>query len=316
MNKLIVIIIPTFCEGENINAVYDRINYVTKGIPNYVWNFLFVNDGSIDDSLDRIRRLAEVDSRVKCLDFSINFGKEIALYAGAMECPDADAIICIDADLQHPPELISKIVSEWEQGAEVVATVRKFSENKSLIRKLMSNLFYRVMKSISSVDIVANTTDFRLYDKKVLFHFRKITERIYMFRATMDWLGFKTVYIPFSAPERMNGQAAYTFSKLWHLAIGSITAFSLFPLKIVGYLGGVIVAVSLPLFLWVLSNYVFKTEYGYTPLAILVVLNTLFMGVTLVAIGLVALYIAAIHTETSNRPNYVVREKINLIEEN
>lgn len=311
MNKLITIIIPAFREGSNIDSIYQRLNSVTRELSLYSWNFLFINDGSGDDSFERIRDISLTDSRVRGLDFSKNFGKEAALYAGVIESPETDAVICIDADLQHPPELIPQLILEWESGADIVAAIRRTSEKKTLIRKLFSKMFYLLMRAMTSVDLANNSTDFRLYDKKVLDCLRRVTGQIYMFRATMDWFGFRTAYITFDAPERLNGEAAYSFGKLWNLAVGSITSFSLFPLKIVGYLGLLVILISTPLFIWILINYTFHTSFGYTPLALVVVLNTLFMGVTLFAIGLVALYIGAIHTETAKRPIYIVREKIN-----
>lgn len=310
MNKLITIIIPCYQEAENIYPIYRRIIDVISSITHFDWQLLFVNDGSNDGTFSIIRSLAEKDARVKGLDFSRNFGKEVALSAGVLECVNTDAVICIDADLQHPPELIPSMVALWLNGSEVITTRRLTTENKTFIRRAMSKTFYYLMNMMSSIDFEANTTDFRLYDRKVLDAFRKISGRIYMFRATMDWFGFKTEYVEFHAPDRANGEASYSLAKLINLAISSITSFSLFPLKIVGYLGALIVIITAPLLLWIFINYIFHTDYGYTPIALLVVANTFFMGITLSAIGLVALYIGLIHTETANRPNYIVRDRV------
>jgi dolichol-phosphate mannosyltransferase len=217
----------------------------------------------------------------------------------------------MDADLQHPPEVIPKLVEAWRQGAEVVATIRTSIDKQPLLRRLGSHLYYWLMERISGLDMASQTTDFRLFDRKVVDAFRQVTERDRMFRGIMDWMGFKKVYVEFQAAAREQGTAGYSYFKLWQLAVNSITSFSLFPLRITGYLGVMITGCSGLLLMWMLfSNYVLGHK-DFTPLAIVVVSNTFLIGVVLMAIGLVALYIGTIHTEVINRPLYVVRERIN-----
>ena len=159
--------------------------------------------------------------------------------------------------------------------------------------------------------MISQTTDFRLYDKKVVAAFCQTTERERIFRGIMDWLGFRKVYIKFKAEARYAGTVSYSYTKLYHLAINSITAFSLWPLRLTGYLGLTITSFSGLLLAWMLGNYIIGSETEYTPLAIVVVANTFLIGIVLIAIGLVALYIGTIHTEVVNRPLYLVREKFN-----
>jgi len=263
--------------------------------------------------LDVLRGLAEADSRVHVLDLSRNFGKEIALTAGVHAAESSDAVICIDADLQHPPELIPTLIARWREGYDVVATVRTELERQPLFKRVGSHVFYWLMRRISGVAMVSQTTDFRLYDRRVVQAFMQATERQRMFRGIMDWMGFRRVYVEFQAGARTQGEAGYSYSKLIGLAINSITAFSLWPLRLTGYLGLLITLSSGMLLLWMLGNFLLHGRLDYTPLAMAVVANTFLIGVVLMAIGLVALYIGTIHTEVINRPLYVVRERIHSV---
>lgn len=311
--KRIAIVVPVYREEKNLARLYARLEQVTREIASYTWEYVFVNDGSPDRSLEVLRAMSAADSKVKVLDFSRNFGKEIALTAGVHACDGeaVDAVICMDADLQHPPDLIPVMVKEWEKGAEVVATVRVSIEKQPLLRRVGSHLYYWLMAKLSGLEMVSQTTDFRLYDQKVVAAFRRATERERMFRGIMDWLGFRKVYVPFKADARAEGAAGYSYIKLWNLAINSITSFSLLPLRLTGYLGVFITTTCGTLLAWMLGNYLLNNEQGYTPLAIVVVANTFLIGIVLIAVGLVALYIGTIHTEVINRPLYIVRERLN-----
>jgi dolichol-phosphate mannosyltransferase len=308
----IIVVVPVYSEAENLRPLYERLRNVSSSLDGYGWEYLFVNDGSPDGSLAVLKQLAAQDRRVKVLDLSRNFGKEIALTAGVhMANETADAVICMDSDLQHPPELIPQLVEEWKKGAEIVGTIRTSIEKQPLLRRIGSHLYYWLMAKISGLDMVSQTTDFRLYDKKVVQAFCLATERERMFRGIMDWLGFHKVYVNFAADARQSGKAGYSYRKLWSLAINSITAFSLWPLRLTGYLGVLITGVSAMILLWMVSVNLLGMQTIYTPLAMVVVINTFLIGIVLMAIGLVALYIGNIHTEVINRPLYIVREKVN-----
>lgn len=310
MTKKISIVIPVFNEAGNIFNLHSRLERVIESLPRFEWEYIFVNDGSSDRSYEVLKSLAEVDRKVKALDFSRNFGKEIALTAGAHEAEHSDAVICIDADLQHPPELIPTLVSKWEEGAEVVVTIRAEIEKQPILRQIGSHLYYWMMRKMSGIDLKAKTTDFRLYDKKVVKAFMRATERERMFRGIMDWMGFRRSYVEFKADARAEGVVAYSYAKLWRLAVNSLTAFSLWPLRLAGYIGVLISSISGVLFLWMLMNYLVLKVWIYTPLAMVVVINTFLIGIVLIALGLVALYIGIIHTEVINRPLYIVRERL------
>lgn len=315
MNKRIAVVIPVYNESNNIAPLLARLAAVAEKMSEIDWTFIWVNDGSSDQSWLKLSEIvtqnpygSQTNIRLQAIDLSRNFGKELALTAG-IHHSDADAVICIDADLQHPPELIPELVRNWLEGNEIVATVRSKIEKQPLLRRLGSYSFYWLMSKISGVGMRSQTTDFRLYDKKVIDVFRLVTEKQRMLRGIMDWLGFKKVYIEFSAAARESGEPGYSYGKLWQLAVNSITSFSLFPLKLTGYLGVVITVISGLLFAgMVTSRFIFKSQM-FSPLAIVVVANTFLIGIVLMAIGMVALYIGHIHTEVINRPLYIVRDK-------
>ena len=309
--KHVAVVVPVYREEKSIPAFYRRLEKVVENIPQTRWEYIFVDDGSPDGSLAALKELAKKDPKVKIIAFSRNFGKEIALSAGAHAADRADAVICLDADLQHPPELIPEMVEAWFQGADIVATIRTSIDNQPLLRRLGSRLFYWLMNRMSSVDMASKTTDFRLYDKKVVDAFRQLTERARLFRGIMDWMGFKKVYVSFRADARLEGNSSFSYAKLFHLAIQSLTQFSLFPLRMTGYLGALITVSSGLLLARMLFARFFTDPKLFTPLAIVVVINTLLIGIVLMAVGLVALYIATIHTEVVNRPLYIVRERVN-----
>lgn len=310
MTKKISIVIPVYNEAGNILNLHSRLENVVSSLPQFDWEYIFINDGSPDHSFEVLKSLASIDKKVRVLDFSRNFGKEIALTAGAHEAVHSDALICIDADLQHPPELIPTLVAKWEDGAEVVVTIRTEIERQPLLRQIGSHLYYWLMRKMSGIDLKAKTTDFRLYDKKVVKAFMQATERERMFRGIMDWMGFRRSYVEFKADARAEGQAAYSYAKLWRLAVNSLTAFSLWPLRLAGYMGIFISTISGGLFIWMLANYLVLKVWIYTPLAMVVVINTFLIGVVLMALGLVALYVGIIHTEVINRPLYIIRDSL------
>jgi dolichol-phosphate mannosyltransferase len=306
----ITIIVPIYNEAQNIIALYENIKEVFARLPAYSWRILFVNDGSADNSWEFISELAESDTRISGLCLSRNFGKEMALTAGVEAVNSVDAVIMMDADMQHPPEIIPDLIREWRDGAEIVVGIRKQCADYSIIKKIGSKLFYFIMKRFSDLDIPPNSTDFRLLDRKVLNALCRFSERTRMFRGLIDWMGFKKTFFEFCAPARRNGGSpSYSFKKLFQLAINSITSFSLLPLRLTGYLGIVVSTLSGLLLSYMVATDFFDIQV-YTPQAYLVVFNTFLAGIMLSAIGMISLYIGHIHTEVVGRPLYIVREKV------
>jgi dolichol-phosphate mannosyltransferase len=309
--KKIALIVPVFNESQSLYDFYSEIKKVLTTLSDYQWQIIFVDDGSKDDSWQVISKLKEQDNHVKGLLLSRNFGKEIALTAGVEHINgDVDAVIFIDADLQHPPAIIPKLIDKWQQGFEVVATIREKVADYSLAKKLGSKLFYSLMTKISDIDITPNSTDFRLLDKQVITVLCQFTERTRMFRGLIDWMGFKKTYISFTAPARNNdGKPNYSLHQLMHLAINSLTSFSLLPLRITGYLGLFIMSSSGLLLVYMLFTHLFQ-PLMFTAQAFFIVFNTFLIGILLSGLGLVALYIGHIHTEVVQRPLYIIRKKL------
>lgn len=312
MKKLISFVIPVCNEERNIELSYTAITKTFLALANkYNYEIIFVDDGSIDGTNEAIKKIVVKDQKVKYIEFSRNFGKEMATSAG-LDAANGDAVLMIDADLQHPVETIPTFIKKWEAGAEVVVGVRNKNKGEGLVKKAGSCLFYKIMNAIGETKIITRATDYRLLDKKVVLAFRRFTEHERMTRGLIDWLGFKRDYVYFDANERINGQAGYNNIKLTKLALSSFVAHSLFPLKLAGYLGVLITFFfGMAGFLLFVGKYILHNNFamsisGSAQLAILIIF---LVGLILACLGLVALYIANIKTEVANRPNYVIRNK-------
>lgn len=315
MSKLISIIIPVYNEERNLPLIYEELLRVWRGLKEkYDYEIIFVNDGSEDKSGQIIEELARLDRRVKYIEFSRNFGKEMATTAGINHAK-GEAAIMIDADLQHPPELIPAFLRKWEEGADIVVGIREKNKKEGLVKKLGSNLFYKIMNLIGETEIIPRATDYRLIDKKVIEEFNRFTERNRITRGLIDWLGFKKDYIHFRARARKYGKAGENFPKLVKLALFSFVTHSLFPLKLAGYLG-----IFITLFASLLGIFIFINRYllgdpfgfGFSGVGMLAVFILFLIGIVLICLGLIALYIANIHGEVINRPMYVIRKKKNI----
>lgn len=314
MPSRITFVIPVHNEEVNIPLVYAAVDKVMLELSSYNWDLIFIDDGSTDKSLFKIQQLSAKKEKVICVELSRNFGKEIATTAGlhAADKNGCDAVILMDADLQHPPQLIPKFLEHWNRGAEMVIGLRRKNKDEGLIKKIGSFFYNKIMSHISETEYVPRSTDFRLISKPVLTAFAGFTERGRITRGLLDWLGFKKVYVEFEARERQNGVASYNVAKLLKLAVSSFLSHSLFPLKFAGYLGVLITALSGPmLFFMMFERYVISDpfDFNFSGPAILALLNLTLIGIVLACLGLVALYVGTIHTEAMNRPLYVVRER-------
>jgi len=307
--KLISIIIPVYNEEKNIPPLFAELQKTITDLSQYAWEIIFVNDGSRDGTLREIEKLANENSNVKNLDFSRNFGKEIATTAGINHC-QGDACLMMDADLQHPPSVIPEFLEKWENGAEVVVGVRKKNNRDSWVKNIGAWFYYKVINKISETNILPNATDFRLLDRMVIEEFNKLSERNRMTRALIAWLGFRRELVPFESPKRAYGQPSYSTFKLIKLAMSSFVSLSLFPLKLAGYLGIIITLLSglLGIFIFI-ERYFISDSLGmhFSGSAILAVINLFLIGIVLSCLGLIALYIANIHGEVINRPMYIIR---------
>ncbi|NUM25232.1 MAG: glycosyltransferase family 2 protein [Candidatus Buchananbacteria bacterium] len=315
MAKLISVIIPVNNEEANIPLIYQAVkDQLIKLGSDFDYEIIFVDDGSTDKSNFAVTRLCDADPKVKLIEFSRNFGKEVATTAGLHEA-SGDAAIIIDADLQHPASLIPDFVARWTQGFDMVVGVRNNNESESVIKRLGSVAFYKAMKLIGETKLASRTTDYRIIDRKVIDEFKRFTEHNRITRGLLDWLGFKKEYIYFTALTRQHGKPSYSKIKLVKLALSTFVSHSLFPLKFAGYLGIIIVSFSGPLGLFIfIDKYILDdaTGFNFSGPAILALINMFFTGIILSSLGLIALYIADIQSEVTNRPMYVVRSRKNL----
>jgi dolichol-phosphate mannosyltransferase len=292
-------------EAPNLVPLYNELKSCIAGLKRYQFEIIFVDDGSRDESAKVARQLARRDRRLRVLELSRNFGKEPAMTAG-LHAANGDAALIMDADLQMPPRLMGKFIKRWEGGDEVVIGV--FAQRKtSSMHAFGSRWFYRIMQKISATEIIPHETDYRLIDRKVINEYNRLTERNRITRGLIDWLGFKRSVIHFEQESRLSGKPSYTYSKLIGLAMNSFTAESLVPLKVAGYLGMLILLLSMPAgAIMTIDRMVYHWPIRGT--AFLAILIVALVGLILACLGLMALYIGRIHAEASNRPLYVVRD--------
>ena len=307
--KTIAVVVPCYCEAGNIEQFHKVLSETIGRETGYEWKVLFIDDGSHDNTLEEMQKIVDLDNRTLAVALARNFGKEAALMAGVQEALPCDAVICMDADLQHPPGIIPQLLKEWEDGWPVVATVRKSVESHSMVRKIGSSTYYKLMKSLGGNLLIPKSTDFRLVDRFVIDHLLQLKENVRMFRGMVDWFGFPTAIVHFEAPERFHGTANYSYSKLFQLALTSITSFSLWPLRLTGYAGLLIVAFSSLSLLISMGLNLAKGVWFISPLAMVVLFNTLLVGVLMMCLGLIALYIGNIRDETLKRPNFVIYKR-------
>lgn len=305
------VVIPIFNEQKIIDELYNRLKEtVSKITENY--EFIFVNDGSKDHSLLELLKLSEQDHRVFYINFSRNFGHQIAVTAGLDIC-QGKAVVIIDGDLQDPPELIAEMYQKYQEGYDIVYAKREKRIGESFFKKITAKLFYRVMKKITSIDIPLDTGDFRLIDSKVVKYLKLMPEQNKFLRGQIAWLGFKSGEVLFVRDERKHGKTGYSFGKMLRFALDGITSFSDKPLQLVSMLGIFFSFVSFVIIMYaVYSHFVLhQTITGWTS----IIISTMFIGgVQLISIGVIGEYINRINRNVLNRPLYIV-EKSNYDQE-
>ncbi|HOV89020.1 MAG TPA: glycosyltransferase, partial [Candidatus Paceibacterota bacterium] len=274
----------------------------------YDFEYILVNDGSTDDTWEAILKEAKKDPRIKGICFSRNFGHQMALTAG-LDHAKGDAVIYCDSDLQHPPNIFPKLIKEWERGFDVVHTRRVKTEGEPFFKRLMSNLFYKVVNRFSNVRIEEGMADFKLLDKKVLGKLSSMREHDRFLRGMIPWLGFKSSIVEYNANKRIHGTSWYSFRRNLHFAKSGILAFSVKPLKYIGYLGVLLVAFSiLSIIYWGIRSIIFGS-WLLSPTFTFTILNTFLMGLSLVSLGIIALYVSNIYYEVLDRPLYVISDR-------
>jgi len=306
------VIIPMFNEEEVIAHTYDRLKKVMDGCGE-PYELLFVNDGSRDRTAEIMREISSRDEYVKLIDFSRNFGHQVAITAG-MDYSEGQAVVVIDADLQDPPEVILQMIAKWKEGYEVVYAKRLKRQGETFFKKATAKLFYRLLSSMTSVEIPTDTGDFRLIDRKVCDVLRGLKEKNRYVRGLVSWVGFRQTMVEYVREERFAGETKYPLKKMISFALDGITSFSHKPLKIATYIGFFLSFSSFIYLFFVLFQRLFTswTVPGWTSI---VGVNLLFNGIVLMILGVIGEYIGRIYDESKDRPLYIVRETTGYSEE-
>ncbi|WP_225743684.1 glycosyltransferase family 2 protein [Marinilactibacillus sp. Marseille-P9653] len=304
--KTLSVIIPAYNEEEVLPQLIERLNEVSEKLDRYAFEFLFVNDGSTDKTLTLLKELNKQDPRMKYVDLSRNFGKETAMLAG-FDYATGDGIVILDADLQHPPEIMEEMIYWWEQGYEDIYAVRKKREGESFLKEWTSKTYYKVVQKMTPEKVIPQAGDFRLLDKKCIVALRQLREQERYTKGMYGWIGFKKKEIAYFAEERAAGKTKWNYSNLFKLAIDGITSYSTVPLKMWSYIGFVIsVFAFVFLAVEIVKTIIYGTNVaGYpTLLAAILFLG----GIQLISLGVIGEYLGRVFVETKGRPPYFIRE--------
>jgi glycosyltransferase involved in cell wall biosynthesis len=303
MKKLVSVVIPAFNEEENIVVIIDRLEKVFNCL-NYDFEVLLIDDGSSDKTLAVFKMMAQAKSNLFYIEFSRNFGHQPALKAGLNES-HGDCVISLDADLQHPPELIAQMLQKWEEGYEVVYTRRQTDPTLSYSKRKSSSFFYKLINYLSDIEIEPGTADFRLLDRKVIEVFKEFKENDPFIRGLVKWLGFNQFAIDYIPDKRFKGASKYSISKMKKLAIQGVTSLSIKPLHTAVYLGFIFSSLSILYIPYVLfAIYDGENISGWASTIITIVF---FGGLQLIILGIIGIYIGKMFIQSKNRPNYIVR---------
>jgi glycosyltransferase involved in cell wall biosynthesis len=303
--KHVNIVVPVYDEEENILKLIGQVQDVFETLP-YSYSFIIVDDGSTDNTLDLLRGAAAADKRVRYISLSKNFGHQNALKAG-FDHARGDCVISMDGDLQHPPELIPTLLKYWEDGYDVVYTLRKDDDsNTGYLKRKTSNLFYRVMNRLAGLEMEKGSADFRLLSKKVLYILQGIDEHELFFRGLVKWVGFKQIGVEYKARARAKGQSKYSFKKMVQFAVQGITSFSTKPLYIAAYLGFIFSLLALLYIPYAVTSYLLG--HVVSGWASIIVTIAFFGGLQLSILGIIGLYIGKIFMQGKRRPFYIIKE--------
>jgi len=304
--KKITLLIPAYNEEEVLPMLFERLNSFTKSVENYSFEFLFVNDGSRDKTLEIIKEQADKDERISYINLSRNFGKEIAMIAG-IDHVKGDAMVVLDADLQDPPELIPEMIKYWEEGYDDIYARRKSREGETWFKKKTSIWYYQLLQSSTNIPIQIDTGDFRLLNRRCIDALKQFREAQRNTKAMFSWIGYKKKEVFYDRDPRIAGETKWNYRKLINLAIDGITSFTTAPLRVASILGAIVSFLAFCYILYLVIRPLFgvSTGYGYSSIMAVV----LFLGgVQMLFLGIIGEYIARIFTETKNRPLYLIEE--------
>ena len=304
--KKISVIIPAYNEEESLPMLYDRMKKLMENMENYEFEILFVNDGSKDKTINIIKQLRAEDKRICYVDFSRNFGKEIAMIAG-LDYATGDCVIFMDADLQDPPELIPELVKYWEEGYDDVYAKRKSRKGETWLKKFTSKMYYKVLQHLTRVEIQKDTGDFRLLDRRCVNALKKMRETGRCSKSMFSWIGYNKKAILYDRDPRIAGKTKWNYMKLIDLAIDGITSFTTSPLRISTFL-------SIPTFLALFVYFIYVivkacvTHTAIQAFQAIILLILFFSGVQIILIGIMGEYLGRIFNESKHRPLYLVNE--------
>lgn len=309
MKKIISIVVPVFNESKNIGLVHQQLSAIfANQLNGYNFEIIFVDDGSIDNSFAKMKKLAGNDPRVKCLGFCRNFGHQAALSAG-LKHATGEAVISMDCDLQDPPVLIVELIKKWEEGYQVVYARRK-NRVDGFFKKYSAILYYRILDNFSSVRIPRNVGDFRLIDRKVVRIINKMPEKAKYLRGMVAWTGYKYTFVDFDRPERIHGQTGYTLKKMMRLGMDGILNFSMLPLQIGLWLGLASIFLGALMVVYMVGD-IFINDVNYPLYKFLIVVLFILMGFLFMLIWILGEYVGRIYSEVQDRPLYIIENKIN-----
>lgn len=304
MKKKVAFVIPVCNEAENIPKLIAALKKSMDQL-SYIYTLNFIDDGSTDYSLDVLKAQSHIYSNVFYISLSRNFGHQNALKAG-LDTVEGDCMIMMDADMQHPPELIPALLKKWEEGFDIVYTIRKDHRETPLLKRKTSNLFYQFVNSLSDIELEEGTADFRLLDKKVVTVFRSLHESDLFLRGLVKWMGYRQIGIEYEPGIRTEGKSKYTVKKMIRFALQGITSFSTKPLYIAVYLGFVFSLVALLYIPYILYSFYFgHTISGWSSIIVTI---AFFSGLQLMILGIIGIYIGKLFMQSKQRPHYIVKE--------
>jgi len=304
--KKISIIIPAYNEEESLPILYERLQKLMRSMNNYDFEILFINDGSKDKTIEMMRQLRENDNRICYVDFSRNFGKEIAMIAG-LDYATGDCVIFMDADLQDPPELIPELVKYWEDGYDDVYAKRRSRKGETWLKKFTSTMYYKVLQKLTRIEIQKDTGDFRLLDKRCVNALKKLRESQRNTKSMFSWIGYKKKEVLYDRDPRVAGSTKWNYIKLVDLAIDGITSFTTSPLRLSTF-------IAIPTFILLFGYFVyviakcFVIHQAIQAYQAIILLILFFSGIQILLFGIVGEYLGRIFNETKNRPLYLVNE--------
>ena len=304
--KKISVIIPAYNEEESLPILKQRMEKLMNSMENYEFEILFINDGSKDNTINIIKEMRKEDNRINYVDFSRNFGKEIAMIAG-LDYATGDCVIFMDADLQDPPELIPELVKYWEQGYDDVYAKRRSRKGETWLKKFTSKMYYKILQKTTKIEIQKDTGDFRLLDKRCVNALKKLREAERNTKSMFSWIGYKKKEVLYDRDPRVAGKTKWNYIKLIDLAIDGITSFTTSPLRISTYIAIPTFFLLFGYFIYVIAK-CFVIKQAIQAFQAIILLILFFSGVQILLFGIVGEYLGRIFNETKNRPLYLVNE--------